>query len=206
MDVSSLKFNKKCKIKILSDVNTPLLGKKGQAQTFGPQKGANSSDIQFIEKSMIHWNKILKKTYNKSFNLPYSGASGGMGAGLKAFLNAELFSGSDFIIKKSDLSRKIKNSKFIILGEGKFDKSSLLNKGAFALAKLAKKEKKIVIGVFGSINCDKKIINSLFDYMIDISVLAKNNKVEKNYYKNKKNFFLFKIAGELIGNKLREYE
>jgi glycerate kinase len=206
IDSLSSQIYKNCKITILSDVNTPLIGTNGQARVFGPQKGASSKDISYIEESILNWNRVLKKTYNRNFNVQYSGAAGGMGAGIAAILNAKIYSGSEFIIKNTKLLSRIKKSQFVVLGEGKFDKTSLLNKGVYALAKVAKKEKKIVFGVFGTIDCSTKIVENLFDYVIDISGLAKKNNIKKDYFEHSKNYFLFKYAGELLANKIKEYE
>ena len=89
IDTLSLQSYKNCKITILSDVNTPLVGINGQARVFGPQKGANSKDISLIEESILNWNRVLEETFNRNFNVPYSGAAGGMGAGIAAILNAK---------------------------------------------------------------------------------------------------------------------
>ena len=147
LKVKNINFNK-CerlnypKVIILSDVNTRLLGNRGQAKIFGPQKGASKEEIGFIERSLSHWNSLLKKTYNKNFDKRFSGASGGIGAGISAILNGSLHSGSDYIMKKTGMERQIRFSKYVILGEGTIDNTTFLDKGILALAKEAKKERK----------------------------------------------------------------
>ena len=209
--IKKIKLNKKkliknTKIVILSDANIDLIGNNGQAKTFGPQKGATIKEINFIENSLMHWNNLLKETYSKDFNIPYAGASGGMGAGISAILNGKIHSGAEYILKNTKLKKRIKHSKYIVLGEGTIDKSTLLNKGILALAKESKKQGKIVFGVFGSIKCKKNLIDQYFDHIINVSSLASKNNLSKDYFKKKKGYLLFEKVGNYIANKIMIYE
>ena len=37
------------RLKVIIDVNNPLLGKNGAARTFGPQKGADKGEVEVME-------------------------------------------------------------------------------------------------------------------------------------------------------------
>jgi len=200
ISISGIKNYSNTEIIVLSDVSTPLLGKKGQAISFGPQKGANKSDIKSIEIALTHWRDLLLKAYNIDFNTEFSGAAGGMASGFAALLGARLVSGSEYIYKNSKISKEIKCSDYVIVGEGKLDKTSLLNKGSIFLTEKARSLGKKVIGVFGNIEIEKEIMSSQFDYIIDLSKIADQNNIDQNYFLNKSNFEIFNLAGKEIAD------
>ena len=84
-------------IKVASDSDIVQTGKKGQAQTFGPQKGSNQNEIDYLDKGYKNISDIIFKLTKKNIDIPYAGAGGGMGAGLLGFLGAELIPGAKFI-------------------------------------------------------------------------------------------------------------
>ena len=155
---------------------------------------------------MYRWHQILKKTYKENFNYKFSGASGGMAAGLKAILKGSNISGPEYIIKNTKLKTLVPKCKYIIVGEGKFDKTSLLDKGTFFLAKYAKSKGAVVIGLFGQISDKNLIDKKIFDYVIDLSKLVKKEGLKRDYYLKSKNYKIFKIAGKLISNIIESNE
>ena len=91
---------------------------------------------------MVNIADIIEKKLGKDIRYSTgSGAAGGLGAGLIAFLNAKLQSGQEFIIKLSDFDKKVRNADLVITGEGKLDKQTLLFKKAPAgIAEFAKRQ------------------------------------------------------------------
>ena len=174
---------------ILSDVNTRLLGNRGQAN-IRSSKVQVKRKLDLLRKSLSHWNSLLKKTYNKNFDKRFSGASGGIGAGISAILNGSLHTGSDYIMKKTGMERQIRFSKYVILGEGTIDNTTL-DKGILALAKEAKKKGKVIFGVFGDIKAEQKFLNKYFDYVINLSLLAKKKLYIKKLFQEKRRIFSF---------------
>ena len=48
----------------MCDVTNPLCGKTGASTIYGPQKGANEKDIQFLDQGLKHLVEIcIKKGY-----------------------------------------------------------------------------------------------------------------------------------------------
>ncbi len=85
------------KIKTILDVRNPLLGKKGAARTFGPQKGADRGEVEVMELGFTKIVNILKnKGLDRSFD-NLSGAGGGLAAGLHLFFNASSIEADNFI-------------------------------------------------------------------------------------------------------------
>ena len=102
------------KIKTVIDVENPLLGKKGAARTFGPQKGADKGEVEVME---IGFNKIVNTLKNKGLERSYdnlSGAGGGLAAGLHLFFNANDIKADEFIRKSLHLEERIKNCDLVI--------------------------------------------------------------------------------------------
>jgi len=134
---------------VLSDVDIELLGPNGQAFTFGPQKGANNEEMQYLERGFSNIVRVIDKNKKLNINIPLAGAAGGLGAGLLGFLNADLMLGAEFIAKEVDLENKIANSDIVIVGEGQLDNTTFLNKSPLYIANLAEKYRKIIFNVVG---------------------------------------------------------
>ncbi len=136
---------------IASDVTNPLTGKKGAARVYAPQKGASAKEVDILENGLKNYEKILKKDLGSSVGrVAGAGAAGGLGAGLIAFCNAELKSGSDIIFELTGFDRLASASDIIITGEGKTDMSTLSGKLVSTVTRRAKAFKKPVIALTGS--------------------------------------------------------
>lgn len=71
---------------VLSDVKNPLCGVRGAALAFAPQKGADEVMAEELERGMVHYRELLKKTFGRNpDDIPGSGAAGGLGAALSLF-------------------------------------------------------------------------------------------------------------------------
>lgn len=137
-------------VKIICDVDNPLLGEKGAANVFGPQKGATNEMVLALEKGLENWSGVIKKQTGKEYaNFEGSGAAGGMAIPLMAFLNAEIVPGADFVLSQINFEEYVKWADIVITGEGKIDSQTLNNKAPFAVSKLAKKYKKPVFALAG---------------------------------------------------------
>ena len=124
------------------DVENPLLGKKGAARTFAPQKGADRGEVEVLELGFTKIVNILKnKGLDRSFD-DLSGAGGGLAAGLHMFFNASSIKADEFIMKELKLEEKMKDYDVIVTGEGSFDEQTLEGKGAGIVLQEANKRKK----------------------------------------------------------------
>ena len=161
----------KVKVTILSDVKNPLCGPYGAARVFSPQKGACPKMVLELEQGLKHFARIIKKDLGIEIkHRPGAGAAGGLGAGLMAFLNAELIPGIDFILKLTELEKYVKKADLVITGEGKMDRQTLYGKAPAGVAKLAKKYNCPVIGIAGTLGQGHELLyqhgfTSLFSIM-----------------------------------------
>lgn len=137
-------------VKIICDVDNPLLGKNGAAAVFGPQKGASAEMVPELEKGLEHWAGLLETECGRTLrNIEGTGAAGGISVPLLAFFDAEIVPGADFVLEQLRLEDEIYWADLVITGEGKIDGQTLNNKAPFAVAKMAKANRKPVFAIGG---------------------------------------------------------
>lgn len=160
------------------DVIIPLIGPQGAARVFGPQKGARPQDIALLEDNLEHLARIIQHDIGINIkNIAGGGAAGGLGAGLCAFLQAQLLSGTEFFLQLIDYRAKLKGIDLVITGEGRLDQSSLLGKGPIILAQTTKKIAPIpVIAICGSIS-DQLSDSQIRAAGIDAWISLTNNRI-----------------------------
>ncbi|MFV9510628.1 glycerate kinase [Tepidibacillus sp. LV47] len=147
------------KIEVACDVNNPLVGPTGASAIYGPQKGATPEMVQFLDQNLNHYADIIKRDLNKNVKeIPGAGAAGGLGAGLLAFLSAELKRGVDIVISATNLEQHMQGASLVITGEGKIDSQTVNGKTPIGVAKIAKKYHIPVIAIAGNIARDSKIV------------------------------------------------
>lgn len=127
------------KLKIVNDVENPLLGENGACKVFARQKGATNEEIDEMEKGFE--NILRELELDENFISKLNGAGGGLAAALKIFFNAEEISAKEFIQNDlgvipidSQANSESSNYDLVVTGEGKYDSQSLLNKGAMIIA------------------------------------------------------------------------
>lgn len=142
---------------IASDVRNPLLGPRGAARVYGPQKGATPKIVEKLERGLSHLAKVIRKELSISVeNLPGVGAAGGLGAGLYAFLGAKMESGVELVMRIARLEKRIRKADLVITGEGRLDRQTLYGKTVMGVIKMAKKYKVPVVCIAGSIMPEAK--------------------------------------------------
>ncbi len=158
-------------IVVICDVDNRLLGDKGAAAVFGPQKGASPEDVIQLENLLSRFNEITVEQFGKNMaDLKYGGAAGGSTAGIHAFLNAQLVNGIDYFLKLTNFEASLQKANVVITGEGSIDEQTLQGKGPFGVAKLAKQKNIKVIGVAGKIpDISTAEMREYFDELISIN-------------------------------------
>jgi len=102
-------------------------------------------------------------------NIPYSGAAGGLGAGLYAFLKAKLESGFAIVNKYTRLTEKIKKSNLVITGEGEMDFQTEFGKVPFEVAKIAKENEIPVFSIVGNLRITHCGFNQHFEKIYSLT-------------------------------------
>ena len=128
-------FQSGVRIEALCDVTNPLCGPNGSARVFGPQKGATPEMVETMEAGMAHLATIFERNKGpKSADMPCAGAAGGCGAGVVAFLNGRLLSGSDALLDLMNFSALAADADLIVTGEGMVDDQTAGGKLVSAVA------------------------------------------------------------------------
>jgi len=83
--------------------------------------------------------------------VPGSGAAGGLGAGILAFLSASLGSGINTVLDTVDFDTLLDGTDLVLTGEGKIDGQSLRGKVVLGVAARAEKKGIPVVAVVGDI-------------------------------------------------------
>ncbi len=124
-------------IRIACDVTNPLLGPRGAAAVYAPQKGLTADRYQELEAESERLARLLCahcRQPDSLAELPGTGAAGGISFGLMCATGASLLPGFDLVSAWLDLDRRIARADIVITGEGRFDQSSLSGKGPGAIA------------------------------------------------------------------------
>jgi glycerate kinase len=145
------------------DVQNPLLGPRGTARVFSPQKGADSRTIEHLEYAMQSLADVVTEQFDCDHrDVPGAGAAGGVGFGLLTFCNAQIRNGFDVVSEAMHLEERVTACDLAITGEGSLDGQTLEGKGPAGVAALARQHRKPVLAFAGCI-ADNAGVDALFD-------------------------------------------
>jgi glycerate 2-kinase len=121
------------------DIDNPLLGERGSARVFAPQKGASEADVELLESGLSTLStRVAADLGVEVADRAGAGAAGGLGAGLAAFYGAELRGGFELVAEAISLRAAIESADLVITGEGLLDGSSLGGKAPIGVARMAR--------------------------------------------------------------------
>ena len=157
------------RVVVLSDVENPLVGRRGALAVFGGQKGLPTDDAEALHKCdswMVGYGRLLDtaiararaqgllcapegtRTFGSVLGVPGAGAAGGLGAALLA-LGAELRSGVETVLDLIGFDERVRDVDLVITGEGNMDEQSAAGKAPVGVARRAKRYGKPVAAVVG---------------------------------------------------------
>lgn len=121
---------------VACDVDHPLLGPRGAAAVFGPQKGAGPAEVEQLEAALAVWARaVAGETGAELADEPGAGAAGGTGFAALALLGAELRPGIDLVLDLVGFDRLLDGADLVITGEGSLDEQSLAGKVPVGVAR-----------------------------------------------------------------------
>ena len=157
------------RVVVLSDVENPLVGRRGALAVFGGQKGLPTDDVEALgryDSWMVGYGRLLDaaitgvraqgllrapegvRTFGSVLGVPGAGAAGGLGAALLA-LGAELRSGVETVLDLIGFDERVRDIDLVITGEGNMDEQSAAGKAPVGVARRAKRYGKPVVAVVG---------------------------------------------------------
>ncbi len=191
---------KDTEILVASDVDNLLCGPYGAARVFGPQKGADEDMVEILDRNLSHVAHIIESDLHVDVkNLKGGGAAGGMGAGLVAFLGAELKNGFELVSGFVKLEKRMDWADLIITGEGKTDIQTSFGKTPSGIARMAQSSKKPVIAVTGMLGTGTEKLYEI-GFSAIISICDKPMSIEHAIFNAPQ---LIKDTSERIGRILK---
>ena len=173
------------RIIVLSDVENPLVGRRGALAVFGGQKGLPTGDVEALGRHdvwMVGYGRLLDtaiaearaqgllrvpegaRTFGSVLGVPGAGAAGGLGAALLA-LGAELRSGVETVLDLIGFDEHVRDVDLVITGEGNMDEQSAAGKAPVGVARRAKRYGKPVVAVVG---CRADNLDAVYERGIDL--------------------------------------
>jgi glycerate kinase len=139
------------RVEVATDVTTRFVD---AARIFGPQKGATSAQVAFLEARL----RGVATRYRDAFGVDVesaegAGAAGGLGGGLLA-LGAEIISGFELIADELGLAEAIAEADLVITGEGQLDRESFAGKVVGGVADLCDEGGTPLLIIAGAIDPD----------------------------------------------------
>jgi len=114
-------------IRVACDVRNPLLGERGAARVFGPQKGADADGVEELELRLAALEELA--AYR---DVPGAGAGGGLGAAFAA-MGAELVDGAELVLDLTRFDERAQGAALVVTGEGTVDATTFEGKAPGAV-------------------------------------------------------------------------
>ena len=143
-------------LRIACDVTNPLLGERGAAATYGPQKGATPEQVAELDERLGRWADALEAgSGRRERDTPGAGAAGGTGFGLLClcdrFRSLTLEPGIDLIMEATGFDAKLARADLVVTGEGRVDAQTAFGKTALGVARRAHAAGKPSIAIGGGV-------------------------------------------------------
>jgi glycerate kinase len=166
------------RVTVACDVDNPLCGPRGAARVFGPQKGATPATVRRLDANLRHFGKLIRRELGIDImNRKGTGAAGGLGGGLVAFVHARLKRGIDIVIEATGLLGHMQGADLVFTAEGRVDFQTAFGKTPAGVAQAARRLGIPVIAIGGSLADDAR---GVFRHGIDAlqSAVARDMRLE----------------------------
>lgn len=142
-------------VTVACDVDNPLVGPRGAAAVYGPQKGADPQDVALLDAALVRFAEVVHRDLGIDVaQLPGAGAAGGLGAAAVAFLGGQLTPGIALLLGIVGFDRLVRGADLVITGEGSLDEQSLHGKAPVGVAAAARRAGVPVIALAGRVVVD----------------------------------------------------
>ena len=188
MDTEVRQALHRVQFKIACDVTNPLLGEKGAAAVFAPQKGADAKMMIHLENSLQNLSEVwIKNGMLTTVMQPGDGAAGGLGAGLRAFLDAEILPGAQLVMEYTGFFDAVSNADLVITGEGRTDSQTKGGKLCSAVAAECHKRHVPVVLVSGALVGDLPAFHE--DFFAAFSISSGQATLERQIRESKSDLY-----------------
>ncbi len=125
VDRSRMRDLRGIRLVVATDVDNPLLGPRGAAAVFAPQKGASAQQVEELAAGLARLAELLDGT--GLVDQPGTGAAGGLGFAC-AWLGAERVQGADYFLDLVGFDSALQGCAAVVTGEGASDAQTLSGK------------------------------------------------------------------------------
>ena len=141
---------REAEVVVASDVDNPLLGPRGAAAVYGPQKGASPEDVAELDAALACWARAVHAaTGVDAADRPGAGAAGGVGFAALAVLGATLQPGIELVLDLVGFRAALPGADLVVTGEGSLDEQTLHGKAPAGVAAAARAAGVPVVAVAG---------------------------------------------------------
>jgi glycerate kinase len=146
-------------LRIACDVTNPLLGPRGAAAVYSPQKGASPVQVDALDAALGRWADVLESaTGRRERDTPGAGAAGGATFALACLRNRfarfEIVPGVDLVMDAAGFAAKLAAADLVLTGEGRIDRQTAFGKTALGVARRAAAAGVRCIAVGGGVEPD----------------------------------------------------
>jgi glycerate kinase len=146
-------------LRVACDVTNPLLGPRGAAAIYGPQKGASPADVRELDAALGRWADALEAaTGRRERDTPGAGAAGGATFGLAClrdrFAGFAIVPGVELVMDAAGFGASLAGADLVITGEGRIDGQTAFGKTALGVAQRAAAAGVACIAVGGGVEPD----------------------------------------------------
>jgi glycerate 2-kinase len=136
IDTSRLRDLSGTEIVAATDVNNPLLGPRGAAAVYAPQKGASAQDVARLEEGLARWADVTEQSFGfVKRDEPGAGAAGGLGFAVLGFLGAAVQPGIELMLDLLAFGDRLRGARLVVTGEGALDEQTLHGKAPVGVAR-----------------------------------------------------------------------
>jgi glycerate kinase len=126
-------------VSVACDVTNPLTGPEGATAVYGPQKGVTPEMMPELDGALARLAEVVASDLGVEVaEIPGAGAAGGCGAGLVAFLGAQLLPGAPLVVEAAGIDSALRGSSLVFGGEGRVDVQTGYGKGPIEVARRAR--------------------------------------------------------------------
>ncbi|GEO96127.1 glycerate kinase [Kocuria turfanensis] len=147
---------------LAADVDHPLLGERGAAAVFGPQKGADPDQVRALDAALTVLRDRLADALGHSAaraaEAPGAGAAGGVGFAALAVLGARRRPGVAVVLEFVGLADRLAGADLVVTGEGSLDEQSLGGKTPLGVLETARSAGVPAVAVCGRTTLEPRVL------------------------------------------------
>ena len=119
-------------------MDNPLLGPRGAAAVYAPQKGASAQEVTVLEEGLARSADVTERSFGfVKRDEPGAGAAGGLGFAVLGFLGAAVQPGIELMLDLLAFGDRLPGARLVVTGEGEIDEQTLHGKAPVGVARAA---------------------------------------------------------------------